>query len=128
MKTLIDGLNHIMNGYMVKANAVICSHSKMLEQALKILIREGFIRGFFKQRSGHHTKCHVLLKYVNDNASIRAIEFQSKSGLRIHSKQKILKKAWNGVGVCILSTKIGVLTSDEAFSKGIGGECLFKVY
>lgn len=128
MKELSDSLNQIVNGYRLRVNVVSCHHSKVLEQVLVVLTREGFIRGFFKKRVGCSYKCYVLLKYVNDHPCITFAKMESKSGFQVYKKCKDLRKFCNGLGVQLLSTRIGIITNEEAFSKKVGGKVLFRIY
>ena len=92
MKVVIDSLNQIINAQKIGANIVVCSHSKTLERILFILTEEGFIRGFFNEKTKLSLKCYVLLKYVNDRPAIQKIIFESRPGLRKFKKYKNLNK------------------------------------
>jgi len=128
METIIKSLNQVINGQKIGANAIVCSHSKTLEQVLNTLTDEGFIRGFFKEKMGSYKKCYILLKYVDDKPAIKDIVFISRPGFKSFIKWKDLSKSVNGVGTLIMSTNKGVITNEEAFYKKVGGECLFKIY
>jgi len=128
MKVIINSLNQIMNGQKVGANIVVCLHSKVLDRILDILTEEGFIRGFFKHNTGSFSKCHILLKYVNDKGAIRNIIFESKPGSKSFKKYKQLNKSFNGIGLLVMSTNKGIITNEQAFSQKVGGQPLFKIY
>jgi len=128
METVIRSLNQVINGQKIGANAVVCSHSKTLDQVLNILTEEGFIRGFFKEKIGSYEKCYILLKYVDDKPAIKNVVFSSRPGFKSFIKWKDLSKSINGVGISIMSTNKGVITNEEAFYKKVGGQCLFKIY
>jgi small subunit ribosomal protein S8 len=128
METVIKSLNQVVNGQKIGANAIVCSHSKTLEQVLNILTDEGFIRGFFKEKVGYCEKCYILLKYVDDKPAIKNIVFSSRPGFKSFIKWKDLSKSINGVGIWVMSTNKGVITNEEAFYKKVGGQCLFKIY
>jgi len=128
MKIIISSLNQIMNGQKVGANVIVCVHSKVLDQILNILTEEGFIRGFFNQNVGTSLKCNVLLKYINDKGAIQKLVFGSTPGLNSFKKHKRLDKSFNGVGLSIISTNVGILTNEQVFSRKVGGQFLFKIY
>lgn len=128
METVIKSLNQVINGQKIGANAIVCPHSKTLEQVLNLLTDEGFIRGFFKEKMGSYKKCYILLKYVDDKPAIKDVVFISRPGFKSFIKWKDLSKSVNGVGTLIMSTNKGVITNEEAFYKKVGGECLFKIY
>lgn len=52
----------------------------------------------------------------------------SKPGRRVYFKAKDLFRVMNGLGINILSTSQGVLSSREARARGVGGEVLAQVY
>lgn len=128
MKIIIDSLNQIMNGHKVGANLIVCPYSKNLEKILTILTEEGFIRGFFKEKVNASLKFYVLLKYVNDRPAIQKMIFESRPGFKSFKKWTGLSKSNNGVGISVLSTNKGIITSEEAFYKKVGGQCIFKIY
>jgi len=128
VKIIISSLNQIINGQKVGANVIVCVHSKVLDQVLNILTEEGFIRGFFNQNVGSSLKCIVLLKYINDKGAIQKLVFGSTPGLKEFKSCKQLDKSFNGIGFSIISTNVGILTNEQAFSRKVGGQFLFKIY
>jgi len=128
MKIIIRSLNQIINGQKVGANVIVCVHSKALDQVLNILTEGGFIRGFFNQNVGSFLKCNVLLKYTNDKGAIQKLVLGSTPGLNSFKRCKQLDKPFNGIGFSVLSTNVGILTNEQAFSQKVGGQLLFKIY
>jgi len=56
------------------------------------------------------------------------LERISKPGLRKYSHTQDLPRVLNGLGVAILSTSKGVMTSKKAKEAHVGGEVLCYVY
>ncbi|MEY3435289.1 MAG: Ribosomal protein, partial [Pseudomonadota bacterium] len=54
--------------------------------------------------------------------------FESRPGFKSFKKWTGLSKSNNGIGISILTTNKGIITSEEAFYKKIGGQCIFKIY
>lgn len=52
----------------------------------------------------------------------------SKPGCRSYFKYKNLAKAYNGLGIYIISTSKGVMTDYNAHKLKIGGEVLCRVF
>jgi len=127
MKVISECLNQITNAQKIGANAVVCMHSKKLDQILNILTEEGFIRGFFKKKIGLRLKCCVLLKYVNDRGAIQNVRLMSRPKLKSFKKCKQLTKSLNGIGILIMSTDRGIMTNEQAFFQKVGGQHLFKI-
>ena len=128
MKTIINCLNQIVNGQMKGSSAVLCPHSKVLEQVLYVLSREGFIRGFFNTKCNSSVKSYVLLKYKDNQPAIRNIVAESRPGLKSFKKYQELKKPLNGIGFFIMSTNKGLTINEGAFYEEIAGQILFRVY
>ena len=128
MKTIINCLNQIVNGQMKGSSAVLCPHSKVLEQVLYILSREGFIRGFFNTKFNSSVKSYILLKYKDNQPAIRNIVAESRPGLKSFKKYQELKKPVNGIGFLIMSTNKGLVINEGAFYEETAGQILFRVY
>ena len=128
MKTIINCLNQIVNGQIKGSNAVLCPHSKVLEQVLYVLSREGFIRGFFNTKCNSSVKSYVLLKYKDNQPAIRNIVMGSCPGLKSFKKYQELKKPVNGIGFLIMSTNKGLVINEGAFYEETAGQILFRVY
>jgi small subunit ribosomal protein S8 len=128
MKTIINCLNQIVNAQTKGSNAVLCPHSKVLEQVLYILSREGFIRGFFNAKCNSSIKSYVLLKYRGNQPVIRNIVADSRPSLKSFKKYQELKKPLNGIGFFIMSTNKGLVINESAFYEKSGGQILVRVY
>jgi small subunit ribosomal protein S8 len=128
MKTIINCLNQIVNAQTKGSNAVLCPHSKVLEQVLYLLSREGFIRGFFNAKCNSSIKSYVLLKYRGNQPVIRNIVAESRPSLKSFKKYQELKKPLNGIGFFIMSTNKGLVINESAFYEKTGGQILFRVY
>ena len=101
---------------LTKGNVRIC----------EILKDKGFISKFSTLEDSR--KIEVFLKYFHDTPSIREMFVVSKPGRRIYEKAKDLKPFKNGLGFTIISTNAGVITSEEAVIKNVGGEILMRVF
>ncbi len=92
---------------------------------LKVMQKEGFIRGFKKIVINDKKLILVLLKYTSlQTPLIRRIERVSKPGQRIFSRTQTLWKINNGQGIMIISTSKGFLTDTEARNLSLGGEVI----
>nr|YP_009646669.1 ribosomal protein S8 [Chloropicon laureae]QBX98582.1 ribosomal protein S8 [Chloropicon laureae] len=52
----------------------------------------------------------------------------SKPSKRLYTKAKELKTHKKGIGSLIISTPLGLLSSEEASTLGVGGELMFEIY
>ena len=52
----------------------------------------------------------------------------SKPGLRVYAKSTNLPRVLGGLGVAIISTSQGLMTDQQAYRSGVGGEVLAYVW
>ena len=124
-----DTLTRIRNGQRAKKGNVIAPASKLRENLLSVLEREGYIRGFerYNLRPGID-ELRIELKYNEGEPVISKITRVSKPGSRVYAKIKDLPRVYNGLGISILSTPQGVMSDNEARDANVGGEILCQVF
>ncbi len=130
---IADMLTRIRNAQAAGHAQVIFRASKLKRVIAEILEREGFVARVEKQADLKGETLCVWLKYTEVSATkkepaIREITRVSKQGCRIYVKSHDVKKVKNGYGIAIVSTSQGVMTGGEAYSKGLGGEYICKVW
>lgn len=124
-----DLLTRIRNGQRANKATITTPASKLRENVLTVLEREGYIRGFerYTVRDGID-ELKVELKYNEGEPVINKIERISKPGRRVYAKIADLQKVYNGLGISILSTPRGVMSDAEARTANVGGEVLCQVF
>ena len=124
-----DMLTRIRNGQRARKNRIVSPASKLRNNVLDVLKREGYIRDFSQRelRPGI-SEIEIQLKYHDGEPVIREISRVSKPGRRIYSKIQDLQRVYNGLGIAILSTPRGVLSDNEARDQNVGGEILCQVF
>ena len=124
-----DMLTRIRNGQRARKNQIVSPASKLRNNVLDVLKREGYIRDFSQRelRPGI-SEIEIQLKYHDGKPVIHEISRVSKPGRRIYSKIKDLQRVYNGLGIAILSTPRGVLSDNEARDQNVGGEILCQVF
>ncbi|MEM7070945.1 MAG: 30S ribosomal protein S8 [Pseudomonadota bacterium] len=123
-----DMLTRIRNGQSAGKISVAVPASKLRENVLSVLKREGYIRDFSRvELNKGISNLNVTLKYYEGKPVIRNIERVSKPGRRVYSKIANLNKVYNGLGVSIISTPGGVMADHEARAANVGGEVLCYV-
>jgi small subunit ribosomal protein S8 len=124
-----DLLTRIRNGHAARQTQVVATYSRLHENVLEVLKREGYIRGWQTQDVRPGIKAiRVELKYSEGEPAIREINRVSKPGRRVYSKIRDLPKVYAGLGVSILSTPRGVMSDAEARAANVGGEVLCRVF
>jgi small subunit ribosomal protein S8 len=124
-----DMLTRIRNGQQARKNTITCPNSRLRQNVLEVLKREGFIRGYApaEVRPGI-SEIRIELKYHEGDPVIRQLNRVSKPGRRIYTGVRDLGRVYNGLGIAILSTPRGVLSDAEAREQNVGGEVLCEVF
>lgn len=124
-----DLLTRIRNGQQANRRVISAPGSRLHQNVLEVLKREGFIRDYEVRdvRTGVR-EVEIQLKYNEGEPVIQEISRISRPGRRVYSKIKELPRVYNGLGITILSTPRGVLSDAEARQENVGGEVLCRVF
>ena len=125
---IADFLTRIRNGCSAGVGFVVTPCSKMLVSLSRILQEEGFIKCWSVEGDGASRRLRLSLKYVGSRSVISGLTRVSRPGLRKYVGAASVPKVVSGMGVSILSTPEGVLSSREAKRKNVGGELLAFVW
>ena len=124
-----DMLTRIRNAQAARQSRCVAPASKLRENVLDVLKREGYIRAFATEQLRPGVKViSIELKYSEGEPAIKEIARVSKPGRRVYSKIKELPKFYSGLGISILSTPRGVMSDAEARAANVGGEVLCRVF
>lgn len=126
---IADMLTRIRNANMVKHETVDVPASNMKKELARILLEEGFIRGYDVIEDGKQGIIRIQLKYgqVGERV-ITGLKRISKPGMRVYAAKEELPKVLNGLGISIISTSKGILTDRQARKEGVGGEVICYVW
>ena len=126
---IADMLTRIRNAIMVRHDSVLIPASRMKLAIAKILREEGFINNYEVLKDKSHRAIKIYLKYDDKNKPVLSgLERVSKPGLRVYVQRKEVPRVYGGMGIAIVSTPKGVLTGQQAWRQGIGGELLCYVW
>ncbi len=126
---IADMLTRIRNANQMHHEKVEIPASKIKEQVLQVLKKEGFIVDFKKESGfGPQGALTVTLKYNNQERVIKGLRRISKPGLRVYAKVEQLPRVLNGLGIALISTSKGIMTDREARMQQMGGEVLAYVW
>ncbi|MCX7991779.1 MAG: 30S ribosomal protein S8 [Proteobacteria bacterium] len=129
MDVIADMLTIIRNGCKARKNEVVVPHSKLKENILEVMKREGFIPSYEVVKIGNHNYLKIFLGYDNKRKPIiNNIVRISKPGRRIYTEKDEIVPVRRGLGVSILSTSKGLMTDKEAIEKNVGGEVICKIW
>lgn len=127
---IADMLTRIRNALIVKHDTVEVPVSVMKLAIAKILLDEGYIKGYTVSETQNPEKSMTIaLKYGPDKANvITGLRRISKPGLRVYARKDNLPKVLNGLGIAVISTSNGIMTDREARKQGVGGEVLAYIW
>lgn len=127
--TVADTLTRIRNANTVKRSHVDMPFSKLKEDLLRALVREGYVEKYERVEATPVDTLRAKLRYVGRQGKvIQGLCRVSKPGKRVYVGAKSLPVVRNGLGVAILSTPKGVLTDSECRRENVGGEVLCHVW
>ncbi|MGL5652582.1 MAG: 30S ribosomal protein S8 [Paraclostridium sp.] len=126
---IADMLTRIRNANMVKHETVDVPASNMKKELARILLEEGFIRGYDVIEDGKQGIIRIQLKYGQiGERVITGLKRISKPGMRVYAAKEELPKVLNGLGISIISTSKGILTDKQARNASVGGEVICYVW
>jgi small subunit ribosomal protein S8 len=126
---IADMLTRIRNAIMARHDFTLVPSSKMKLAITRILKKEGFIVDYEVLKGKPHRVIKLHLKYDDNNQSIiSGLERASKPGLRLYVGRDEISRVYGGLGIAIISTSSGVMTGQQAWRKGVGGELLCYVW
>ena len=125
-----DYLTKIRNAIKANHRIVNVPASNLKKEITKVLHDQGYIQNFKFEDVKPQGNIKIALKYNPETkqSAIQHIERISKPGLRKYVHAGELPRVLNGLGIAILSTSQGVMTSKKAREEHIGGEVLCYVY
>jgi small subunit ribosomal protein S8 len=125
---IADLLTRIRNACMAKHRTVDVPTSRLKNDILDVLKREGFINGYQSVEGALSPATRVFIRYHRHEPVLQHVRRISTPGLRRYVKSKDIRPVRGGLGVAVLSTPAGVLTDREARMKNVGGELLMELW
>ena len=127
---IADYLTRIRNAVRANHRVVEIPASNLKKEITKILFDQGYILSYKFDDSSVQGTIKIALKYNKDTKEsvIKKIQRVSTPGLRKYAGSGELPRVLNGLGIAIVSTSHGVMTSKQAKRENVGGEVLCYVY
>ncbi len=125
-----DYLTRIRNASRAGHRVVEIPASNLKKEITKILFDQGYILSYKFEEDKVQGTIKIALKYDKQTKEpvIKKIQRISKPGLRKYTGHENLPRVLNGLGIAIVSTSHGVMTSKQAKQENVGGEVLCYVY
>ncbi len=126
---IADFLTRIRNATRAKHARVDIPASRIKGEIAKILREQGYIKDVKFVEDGKQGLLRIYLKYNEDSAPvIEGLQRVSTPGCRVYAKKGEIPRVLGGYGVVVLSTSHGVITGNEARTKGVGGEVICQIW
>ncbi len=127
---IADYLTRIRNASRAGHRVVEIPASNLKKEITKILFDQGYILSYKFEEDKFQGIIKIALKYnrATKEPVIKKIRRISKPGLRKYAGSGEMPRVLNGLGIAIVSTSHGVMTSKQAMRDKVGGEVLCYVY
>lgn len=123
-----DMITRIRNAISNESASVDVLNSKLNRSILDAVQREGYIWDYESPADSPRI-LRIRLKYAVDGGSVvRYLRRVSRPGCRVYASVERLPQVLQGLGICIVSTNRGILSSREARQQRVGGEVLFVMW
>jgi small subunit ribosomal protein S8 len=139
---IADMLSRIRNANRALHDTAEMPNSRMKEEIARLLKEEGYIRDYHVEPADAWNAAHpnkkdhrsyntlvIDLKFGRSRERvITNLKRVSKPGRRIYARKDRLPRVLGGMGVAILSTSNGLITSRTAQQQGVGGEVVCFIW
>ncbi|MEL4306505.1 30S ribosomal protein S8 [Joostella sp. CR20] len=127
---IADYLTRIRNANSAGHRVVEIPASNLKKDITKILFDQGYILSYKFEDNSVQGTIKIALKYdkLTKEPVIKKLKRVSTPGLRKYAGKDELPRVLNGLGIAIVSTSHGVMTSKQAKLENVGGEVLCYVY
>jgi small subunit ribosomal protein S8 len=124
-----DMLARIKNANKALHETAEMPSSRMKEEIARLLKEEGYIKDYRVEKGESFDSLVVELKFGrNRERIITDLRRVSKPGRRVYAKKDRLPRVLGGMGVAIMSTSTGLVTSRRAQELGVGGEVVCFIW
>ena len=126
---IADFLTRVRNALHAGYPAVELPASNLKVELCRVLKSEGYIRDYAKTDDGKQGLLKVTLKYTADRTPvIQGLVRVSSPSLRVYKPNGEVRPVRSGLGISIVTTSKGVMTSKQARQAKVGGEVLCEVW
>ncbi len=127
---IADMLTRVRNAITARHEFVLVPASRTKIAIAKVLKEEGFIKDYEVLKGNTPQRViKIYLSYAGKKQSmLNGLQRVSKPSLRVYSRKGEIPRIYGGLGIAIVSTSQGVMTGQQAWKNGLGGEVLCYVW
>ncbi len=122
-----DALNRIKNASKVGHPFVSVVKSRFIGDVLGVMKKYGYIEDYQDDPENPY-RYRVILKYHQKKPVIREIKVISNPSRRLYIGYRDIKPFRNNMGIVIISTSKGVMTTMEAKKLKVGGMLVCSIW
>jgi small subunit ribosomal protein S8 len=129
MDKVAEFLTRIRNAGLARHEKVDVPASKFRANIAEILATSGLIRSYKVAKDSKQGVMRVYLKYSDTGDHVISnIERVSRPGRRVYLKATDIPVIRSGLGMAILSTNKGLMSSSQAKKNNLGGELVCTIW
>ena len=122
---IADLLTRIRNANKAGLNKVDIPASKMKANICRVLKEEGYIKSF---KIAAKSPSEIVIRVGIKEGAIVGLKRVSTPGLRVYKGYREMPRVLSGLGISVVSTSAGILSSRKAASLKLGGEVICNVW
>lgn len=122
---IADMLTRIRNANKAGLDKLDVPASKIKANICRILKEEGYIKSF---KLAAKSPSEIVLKIALKEGAIVGIKRVSTPGLRVYKSYRDMPRVLSGLGVSVVSTSAGIISSRKAGALKLGGEVICNIW
>jgi len=122
---IADMLTRIRNANKAGLDKVDIPASKMKANICRVLKEEGYIKSF---KLAGKSPSEISIRVGIKEGAIVGLKRVSTPGLRVYKGYREMPRVLSGLGVSVVSTSAGIISSRKAASMKLGGEIICNVW
>jgi small subunit ribosomal protein S8 len=122
---IADLLTRIRNANKAGLDKVDVPASKMKANICRVLKEEGYIKSF---KIAAKSPSEIVIRVGIKEGAIVGLKRVSTPGLRVYKGYREMPRVLSGLGISVVSTSAGILSSRKAASLKLGGEVICNVW
>lgn len=122
---IADMLTRIRNANKAGLDKLEVPASKIKANICRVLKEEGFIKSF---KIAAKSPSEIVIKIGLKDGALVGIKRVSTPGLRVYKSYRDMPRVLSGLGVSVVSTSSGIVSSRKATTLKLGGEIICNVW
>jgi small subunit ribosomal protein S8 len=126
---IADLLTRIRNASSAGHKRLKVPSSRMKREVVGVLLKHNYVRGFTEEKDNRQNELVIRLRYTPEQEPlITGLRRLSRPGLRRYATLDQLRIVKRRLGLTVVTTSRGVMSTGEAVNEGIGGELICHVW